>query len=542
MAFRDNGDGTVSDLNTGLMWSKGVDAEKLIPEEAEDVARGMTLGGHNDWRVPNIKELCSLIDFQGYTGFTGGGQPRPRGGAAFRGGCGLGPQGNPGSGGGRDYTSVPNNAVPFINTDYFDFRYGGKGERYIDAQWLTSTIYTGLTMERMKTMFGVNFADGRIKGYGYTPMGGGPVLKKFYARYVRGPAYGQNQFMDNGDGTVSDLATGLMWTQQDSGKALNWEEALAYAEDLILAGHDDWRVPNAKELQYIVDYTRSPDATGSAALAPVFQPSAITNEAGQRDFPCYWTSTTHLDGPQPGSDAAYIAVGRALGQMRGRVIDVHGAGAQRSDPKVTPTHERNAPQGDVVRASNYVLCVRGGGVKLGAPTPSEDSNRYPNQIRLLPRPEASANDLPGPGRGGGPGKGPGGPGQGGGPGMGGPGMGGPGPGRGGFVARLDRDGDGRVSRAEFDGPPDRFDYHGRQPRRLSYRGRGSSPGQPSARTAPSGHAIDKSRGEYNETQYMAVWRGTGAHGPALAGRGPRSNRIQQDTAAAPGGLHGQPDL
>ena len=73
-AYKDNGDGTGTDLNTGLMWSKAVDKRKVSLREATRIARTMTLGGHKDWRVPSIKELYSLIDFSGYTGFGGGGE------------------------------------------------------------------------------------------------------------------------------------------------------------------------------------------------------------------------------------------------------------------------------------------------------------------------------------------------------------------------------------------------------------------------------------------------------------------------------------
>ncbi len=407
-SYRDNGDETVTDLNTGLMWSKAVDKKKVSLIEAKKSAQRMALGGYSDWRVPNIKELYSLIDFRGYTGFSRGGFS----------------------------SGAPTNAIPFINTDYFDFEYGdvSGGERYIDAQWLSSTKYVSTTMNGDETLFGVNFADGRIKGYGYHRPGSSRE-KKFYSRYVRGNAYGKNDFIDSGDGTVIDRATGLMWMQKDSGRGMNWEDALEYAENLVYAGYDDWRLPNAKELQYIVDYSRSPDTAGSPAIDPIYQTTPIVNEAGKKDYPYYWTSTTHLDGPNPGLNAAYVAFGRALGKMHGRIMDVHGAGAQRSDPKTGKPTSRG-PQGDMIRVNNYVRCLRGGSVKIRTRTPSEDKSKYPYNVKTYQgvsqeRQRGSKETSK------------------------------PRFGRRGFVERLDRNGDGKISRSEFDGPKDRFGYHDR---------------------------------------------------------------------------------
>jgi len=180
---------------------------------------------------------------------------------------------------------------------------------------------------------------------------------------VRGNSnYGQNSFVGNGNGTISDNATGLVWLQADSGVGMNWADALTYCEDLSAAGFDDWRLPNAKELQSIVDYSRSPDTTNSAAIDPGFNVTAITNEAGQTDYPFYWSSTTHADSSGRGSSAAYVSFGRALGYMNSW-MDVHGAGAQRSDPKTGSASEfpqGHGPQGDAVRVDNYVRCVRSG--------------------------------------------------------------------------------------------------------------------------------------------------------------------------------------
>ena len=182
----------------------------------------------------------------------------------------------------------------------------------------------------------------------------------------------------------------------DSGKGLNWREALAWVQQRNgerFLGHNDWRLPSVKELQSLVDYGRSPDTTGSAAIDPVFRCSAITNEARQADYPFYWSGTTHA-GLQGGAAAMYVAFGRAAGWMPAggrpggpggpgegpgppagpgragaaggpgagyRFVDVHGAGAQRSDPKAGDPgmypHGRG-PQGDVIRIYNYVRLVR----------------------------------------------------------------------------------------------------------------------------------------------------------------------------------------
>lgn len=329
--YRDNRDGTVSDLVSGLMWQQNPGSKKTYLQAGAG-AEKCRAGGYKDWRLPTIKELYSLIDFSGTD---------------------VDPRSN-----------IP--GKPFINKRYFKFNYGNsKNERIIDSQYATGTKYVSTTMYGNETMFGVNFADGRIKGYPTTRR-----WKKYYVIYVRGnKKYGVNKFKNNGNGTITDQASGLMWTQSDSRKGMNWQQALKYAENFKLAGYSDWRLPNAKELQSIVDYSRSPDTTASAAINPIFKVSAITNEGGKKDFPYYWTSTTHKR-YNSANNAVYIAFGRALGWMRNRrsgqiaLLDVHGAGAQRSDPKSgNPKYfpKGRGPQGDVIRIYNYVRLVRGGG-------------------------------------------------------------------------------------------------------------------------------------------------------------------------------------
>ncbi len=327
--YKDNGDGTIADLNTGLVWVKAR-GQKVTWDQAVAGAAKCRVGGFSDWRMPTIKELYSLINFTGYFDFRGG---------AIR-------------------------SRPYLDSRHFDFRYGDEdiGERGIDCQDWSSTQYIATTMNGNPTVFGVNFADGRIKGYPKTvrsPLG--QREHRLYVRYVRGnPQYGRNDFRDNGDQTITDRATGLMWQKADSRRGMNWEQALAYAGKATTAGHADWRLPNAKELQSIVDYTRIP------AIDPVFQISRLDDG----EYPFFWSSTTHLDGPpdRRGAAAVYVCFGRALGWMnlppgadRPRLMDVHGAGAQRSDPKTgdpTAFPFGRGPQGDVVRINNYVRLVR----------------------------------------------------------------------------------------------------------------------------------------------------------------------------------------
>jgi hypothetical protein len=155
----------------------------------------------------------------------------------------------------------------------------------------------------------------------------------------------------------------LVWQAIDDGRKRDWEAALSYCDNLTLGGKSDWRLPDAKELHSIVDYTKAPAATGGPALrAPL---RATETES------YFWTSTTAVEGPpdQRFGRAVYFAFGRALGWMETppgsgttRLLDVHGAGAQRADFKVgDPALFPNGfgPQGDDVRIAMFSRCVRG---------------------------------------------------------------------------------------------------------------------------------------------------------------------------------------
>src|SRR5262249_5481923 len=90
LSYTDNGDGTITDNNTGLMWEKQSDDGSIHDKDnvytwadafAVHIAglnAGAGFAGHTDWRLPNVKELQSIVNYQNVN---------PAVSAAFNTGC-----------------------------------------------------------------------------------------------------------------------------------------------------------------------------------------------------------------------------------------------------------------------------------------------------------------------------------------------------------------------------------------------------------------------------------------------------------------------
>ncbi len=130
-----------------------------------------------------------------------------------------------------------------------------------------------------------------------------------------------SSFLINGDGTVADTYTGLVWQQETAGP-FNWEEALTYCETLSLGGYDDWHLPNRNELQSLVDYS-------------LYGPAIDTNVFSDTRTSGYWSSTTNAYDPDYAwyvyfndgyifvddkSDACYVRAVRPSGLIDSLVI------------------------------------------------------------------------------------------------------------------------------------------------------------------------------------------------------------------------------
>lgn len=235
--YNGTGANVTMDNNTGLMWMTDTadtnddgqinSDDQLNRPDAIDYCDGLTYAGYSDWRLPTFFEFFTIFDY------------------------------------GR--------TNPAVDTAYFS-AISSFMTRYWSSTWSTIFPQWGIGMD-----------------FRY---GGNDMMRnasdKFYVRCVRGDSSFVHKFTDNGDQTVTDHGTGLMWENDSNvtNKRLYWVDALAYCENLTLAGHDDWRLPNIKELMSIVDHTRF-----GPAIDPVFL-LAPSWGAG------YWTSTTYNFDPR----------------------------------------------------------------------------------------------------------------------------------------------------------------------------------------------------------------------------------------------------
>ncbi|NWF65785.1 MAG: DUF1566 domain-containing protein [Chloroflexi bacterium] len=230
-AYQDNGDGTVPDLNTGLVWQRGDDQNDtgygFKWQDAVNYCSALDLGGKSDWRLPSQFELRSLVRY--------------------------------------------GNEQPAINTVYFP-------HVHWRIYWSNTPIGSSPDAVQWWT---VNFGSG-ADGLNTNTFDFNYLLP--YVRCVRGESLRQGNYADNHNGTVIDLDTGLVWQQGDAQNdqgGHSWETALAYCEDLTLGGWDDWRLPNIQEIKTIVDYSRL-----EPAINPIFGSGSFSLD--------YWSSTTSV--------------------------------------------------------------------------------------------------------------------------------------------------------------------------------------------------------------------------------------------------------
>lgn len=218
-----NADGTVTDTVTGLMWQQ-VDGGEMTFERATEYCTNLRLGGYSDWRLPSAQEAFSILNH------------------------------------GRQNPPLDLKIFPISGAEY----------------WWTGELQKGST-----TKVWVTNAGGGIGNHPKNETISAGGIKKIHVRAVRdihGPQEISAHFIIS-DSIVTDVLTGLEWQRFGISDFMEWEEALRRAENLVLQGYTDWRLPNIKELESINDEDR-------------LQPSVQEYYFPEVGINKYWSSTS----------------------------------------------------------------------------------------------------------------------------------------------------------------------------------------------------------------------------------------------------------
>lgn len=215
---------------------QAAEAGPMDQASAANLCSGLSLGGLNGWRLPSRRELYEILDFGSVT-------------------------------------------VPLIDRAVFT---GASQSCFWSATHAASPA---------SGAWSVDFGSGSS--------GIKPASALCGVRCVYGTEL-DRAFVDNGDGTVSDDADGLIWQRDAATQASSWESALNCCEGLVLGGFDDWRLPDIKELETVAELSRMNPAVDTAVFP----------DAGGLT---YWSSTTTYSPASAASTAA--AVNLASGEV-----------------------------------------------------------------------------------------------------------------------------------------------------------------------------------------------------------------------------------
>lgn len=207
------------------------------------------------------------------------------------------------------------------------------------------------------------------------------TVRAAVASAVRSPT---QRFVDNGDGTVTDTTTGLMWSKEDIGDRQSWEPADKACRALTLAGFSDWRLPTRAELLTLVDDTRH---------EPVIDVSAFP--ACKSSW--YWTGTLTAWDPScawfvyfSGGSTSYYR--RGSGAFVRAVRSAHGAAGEcRPDALLGMLGARKSVARDAERRTGARLPVPdhrmadGGGGAMTPATFAAESIRGARNVWVLAR-------------------------------------------------------------------------------------------------------------------------------------------------------------
>lgn len=278
--FVDHGDGTVTDQSSGLMWLQDAYCDQVVPwsdwqamldwveafNGGSMVCANYSAGAYDDWRLPNVRELSSLLDY-------GRHDPELPAGSPF--------VNVPWNTGGTSQYFASSSVVPYTpTTNYFwvvDSRDGQVLSSY--ASGLTFPGNQAVWPVRGNTQGPTRVQDSGLRSDRCYVTGGtltDCVGTGQDAEVQAGISWPTPRFTDHGDGTVTDELTGLMWLKDRECLADNqtWQQALDSVHAFNTTAvpcteyapqtYSDWRMANIKELHSLIDYRNA----GGFAQAP----------------------------------------------------------------------------------------------------------------------------------------------------------------------------------------------------------------------------------------------------------------------------------
>jgi hypothetical protein len=291
--FTDNADGTVTDHLTGLVWLKNAGcfspatwaAALNSANQLASGACGLTDGSvAGKWRMPNVNELESLVDVS---------------------------RSSPALPGAHPFTNVNLAAAYWSSTTYTALNANAMAIRFTDGRWINGIDAADASFNNNKATSGnalwavKSGSAGAVQVLAtgvYNSQGGASFGLNDDAMLQLGAPLPSPRFIDKGDGTVADTATGLVWLKQADCIRQPWAGAVAGVNALAsgACGLSDgshagqWRMPNRNEMLSLSD--RAPTFPQAAYLNGQYQASAATtgpvifSNFMVSDY--YWTSST----------------------------------------------------------------------------------------------------------------------------------------------------------------------------------------------------------------------------------------------------------
>ena len=300
--FTDNGDGTVSDKLTGLIWLRNascIDATTWTDglnkaNQLSSGSCGLSDGSRaGQWRMPNANELESLVDVS---------------------------QSNPAVASGSGFANVRTSTAYWSSTTYTALTSNAMAIRFSDGRWINGAVSNNGSYSNTKASSVNGVWPVRSGGAGtvqllatgaFSGPGGGAGVSfgpSDDAALQLGVHFPSPRFVDKGDGTVADTLTGLTWLKKADCIQQTWSAALATINQLSSGqcGLTDgskagqWRMPNRAEMLSLSD--RAPTFPQADYFNGIPGPDGVTVTGpvifnNFRPFYFYWTSTTDAADP-----------------------------------------------------------------------------------------------------------------------------------------------------------------------------------------------------------------------------------------------------